>query len=815
MSSSAIQPTASSVPAVGTASGWTRPSVVVAALFVFGLAIAGYLGTELTDSESTVASWISNLGQLATALLATGGAAIAYRRSTGHQRRSWLLVAFACGAWSIGELIWSYLDLIRTEPVPQVSIADPFFLLFTALMAFAVWPADGRHSDRLRTSLDAFIIGMSLLTISWVTSINQVAANADTEDLLGLFINLAYPCGDIVVLTMVLLSASRRVGHRGGLAAVAVAMALMALSDGFYAYMSQSGEYASGSLAGLGWTIGFGLIGCAALAAGPAPIRARFMDGPQAAPLAVRGASMLPYIPLGLALIVVGIDRYNNGSDRVTGIIIILTFIGVLARQYVTIRENVTLTKHLESRERELQRQAFADRLTGLPNRALFTDRVTHALEQHRRSLRPLALLFVDLDDFKAVNDTLGHPVGDELVIKVAERFRAAIRSSDTVARFGGDEFAVLVEGDSNAVEVGARLADSMRPPFALGGEQLLVGASIGIAVVSSEHTTPELDDLYSRADIAMYAAKRSGKGQVALYESSMVLPEAADLHYRPLLIEAIKSGAIDCVFQPIVDLRTGQLHSMEALARWRVDGKAVDQDYFIKLAGRLRLLPALTDLMLEQACGQLADWSSRFDRPDLQVGVNVPPGLMTDRDFPRRVAEALRRHGLGADRLLLEITEDALLGETAVAEVVAERLHQFGVHLWLDDFGTGYSSLLSLRQIPLQAVKIDIAFVANIHTDPSAEQFMRALLTLGRDLDLLVTAEGVESILQADILRSLGCQYVQGYLYARPAPAAELEHLLGAARSEPIETAFPIPALTNPALTNTALANPVVPITA
>ena len=163
---------------------------------------------------------------------------------------------------------------------------------------------------------------------------------------------------------------------------------------------------------------------------------------------------------------------------------------------------------------------------------------------------------------------------------------------------------------------------------------------------------------------------------------------------------------------------------------------------------------------------------------------MNVPPGLMTDRDFPRRVAEALRRHGLGADRLLLEITEDALLGETAVAEVVAERLHQFGVHLWLDDFGTGYSSLLSLRQIPLQAVKIDIAFVANIHTDPSAEQFMRALLALGRDLDLLVTAEGVESILQADILRSLGCQYVQGYLYARPAPAAELEHLLAAWRS-------------------------------
>jgi EAL domain-containing protein (putative c-di-GMP-specific phosphodiesterase class I) len=204
-----------------------------------------------------------------------------------------------------------------------------------------------------------------------------------------------------------------------------------------------------------------------------------------------------------------------------------------------------------------------------------------------------------------------------------------------------------------------------------------------------------------------------------------------------------------------------------------------IDQEYFIKLTGRLGLMPQLTDLMLDRACSQLADWTERLGCADLQVGVNVPAELMNDRDFPRRVAGALQRHGLGEDRLLLEITEDALLGETAVAGVVADRLRKLGVHLWLDDFGTGYSSLLSLRQIPLQAVKIDIAFVVNIHTDPSAERFFRALLALGRDLDLLVTAEGVECAAQADILRSMGCQFVQGYLYARPAPAAELEHLL------------------------------------
>jgi EAL domain-containing protein (putative c-di-GMP-specific phosphodiesterase class I) len=265
----------------------------------------------------------------------------------------------------------------------------------------------------------------------------------------------------------------------------------------------------------------------------------------------------------------------------------------------------------------------------------------------------------------------------------------------------------------------------------------------------------------------------------VALYESSMVVPEAADLQYKPLLIEAIRSGDIDCVFQPIIDLPTGRIHSVEALARWRVGGEIVAQDYFIKLTGRLGLLPALTDLMLDRACAQLADWSVRLGCGDLQVGVNVPPGLMSDHEFPNRVAGVLRRHGLGANRLVLEITEDALLAETVVPQLVADRLRDWGVHLWLDDFGTGYSSLLSLRQISLQAVKIDIAFVANIHIDPDAERFLRAVLALSRDLDLLVTAEGVELQEQADVLGRLGCQLAQGFLYARPAPAADLEAML------------------------------------
>lgn len=764
-------------------SGWVRPSVLVAGLCTIALVLLGLLTTDLTGPDSTASAWAYNLGQLAAAALATLASASAFRRHRGRERRGWLMVTLGCASWTIGQLYWCYVELIRGEEVPEVSLADPFYLAFIVFMVFAVAPTEGLRTDRLRTLLDAFIIGMSLFTISWTTSINQLAASASqASDPLATLINLAYPCGDIVVLTMVILSVSRRTARRSSLTAVAFAMGLIAISDGFYFYLAAADSYDSGSLVGLGWIAGFGLIGCAALASQRSPVTGTVEDSDDTRRLlGVRTASALPYIPLVLALVVVGAQRLHTEPDRVNGLLMTATILGVLARQYLTIRDNAVLTKHLANRENELQRQAFADVLTGLPNRALFTDRVAHALEQHRRSLRPLALLFVDLDDFKVVNDTLGHPVGDELVIRVGERLRGSIRSSDTVARFGGDEFAVLVEGDMDGVEVGSRLVEALRPQFTLGKEQLSIGASIGIAEVSGQHPTPSLDELYSRADIAMYAAKRAGKGQLALYESSMVLPEAADLQYRPLLIEAIKSGAIDCVFQPILNLETGRVHCMEALARWRVDGQTVPQDYFISLAGRLKLLVALTDLMVDRACAQLADWSARLGCHDLRVGVNVPSGLMADREFPRRIEAALRRYGLKADRLVLEITEEALIGETAVAQVVAEQLRLSGVRLWLDDFGTGYSSLLSLRQISLQAVKIDIAFVANIHTDLSAERFLRALLALGRDLGLLVTAEGVELPEQAAVLRSLGCQFAQGYLYARPAPGGELDAMLRA----------------------------------
>jgi hypothetical protein len=272
-------------------SGWLRLPVMIGGLLVVLLALSGCIASVVAGPDSTAASAVNNLGQLAAAFGATLAAAVAVYRHTGRQRRVWLLVAVACGSWTAGQLIW-YVEVVRAEEVPQVSIADLFFLAFTALMAFAVWTSGGRHTDRLRTLLDAVIIGMSLFAISWVTSINRVAS-ASTDDNggpLGLLVNLAYPCGDIVVLTMVLLGVSRRTDRASSLTAVAAAMALIAVSDGFYAYITASGAFDPGSVTGLGWIAGFGLIGCAALARGSRDNRAESgaKDLPQTTTLYLR-----------------------------------------------------------------------------------------------------------------------------------------------------------------------------------------------------------------------------------------------------------------------------------------------------------------------------------------------------------------------------------------------------------------------------------------------------------------------------------------------------------------------------------------------
>ena len=587
-------------------------------------------------------------------------------------------------------------------------------------------------------------------------------------------VTIAYPVGDILIIGLAFYRVSRPTRHRLPLALLAGGVSAMALADAGFAVFTSDDE--TGRLADVGWVAAFLFLTFAAVAGG----RLLAIDraaGVSPSPSQPPGASMLPYLPLALAATTIGVRAIaGHPPGLIETIAVIVAVAAVLLRQYLTVRDNRRLIEVVASREDQLVRQAFQDQLTGLNNRALFTDRVAHALDLHRRDLRPLGLLFCDLDDFKAVNDTFGHGAGDQVLIRVAERLRGALRDGDTVARFGGDEFAVLLEDGSEPTTVAARIIDALRAPFVVNDQTIHIGISVGVTDLNGMSPIPTLDELLAHADVAMYSAKRSGKGQLALYDSSMVLPATVDLRLREPLRVALRTGGIAAVYQPIIDLSDGHMAAVETLARWMHDGLQISPVDFVPLAGRAGLLADLTDHMLDQACAQLARWTRQFGDSDLHVGVNIPPQLIIDLDFPERVGRVLSQHSVRPEQLTLEITEDALLGDLVTARTVTGRLRALGTSLSLDDFGTGYSSLVHLQRIPLDAFKIDISFIAEIDRDPEAERFLRALLALGRDLGLSVVAEGVEREAQAATLSRLGCPMAQGFLFARPSTAAELE---------------------------------------
>jgi diguanylate cyclase (GGDEF)-like protein len=429
-----------------------------------------------------------------------------------------------------------------------------------------------------------------------------------------------------------------------------------------------------------------------------------------------------------------------------------------------------------EAREAELQWRAFHDQLTGLPNRAMLLDRLQHALDLQRRDLRTVAVLLIDLDDFKAVNDTLGHAAGDELLIRVGERLRGALRAGDTVARLGGDEFAVLLEDGGEPAVVADHIASCLDEPYRIADTTVRAGASMVSTVTRLESVGRSASPMLARADLAMYSAKRAGKGRLAVYDALMTAPEGRDLQLREHLRAAVASGAITAAFQPVVNLGTKEPIGFECLARWHHDGADIPPAVFIPMAARTGLLSDLTDHMLDLAGAQLQAWSRQLGHHRLCVGVNVPPDLLVDSTFPDRVGDRIRRFDLHRGQLVLEITEDALMSNPSAARAVSHQLLDLGVLLSLDDFGAGYSSLLHLQQIPLHSLKVDRGFIGDLDTNANTERFMKAVLSLGRDLGLRVIVEGVERPAQAAVLQALGCTHAQGYLFGRPTVGADAD---------------------------------------
>jgi diguanylate cyclase (GGDEF)-like protein/PAS domain S-box-containing protein len=446
---------------------------------------------------------------------------------------------------------------------------------------------------------------------------------------------------------------------------------------------------------------------------------------------------------------------------------------------------DVTERKMLEE---QLSRQTFHDPLTGLANRALFRNRVHHAIARGQRAGSSIALFLVDVDNFKLINDGLGHNVGDRLLATIASRLRDELRPSDTVARLGGDEFAVLVEDDVtelSAAGVAERLVAAIRPPIHIDGEQLFVFASVGVSILKvqgpDQPTNSGADELLRDADLAMYAAKAAGGNRYALFDPAMHTDLLAVARQRSELERALAEGQFVVHYQPIVELSSTRLVGVEALVRWNHPERGmIGPGAFIPLAETTGLIVPLGRWVLRQSCLQLARWRAAYpNAADVYVSVNLSvrqiqaPGLIED------VAAAIDEAGVPAGNVTLELTETLLMRDTAATAHVLADLKALGVKLAVDDFGTGYSALSYLRSFPVDILKIDKSFVDGVATNQEDAALAQTIVQLGRTLNLQTLAEGIESADQSSQLEALGCTYGQGFLFARPTAPEEVEALL------------------------------------
>jgi diguanylate cyclase (GGDEF)-like protein len=747
--------------------------VTVALVVVNGFAFWG----------DTFALWIDDAMQLSAGVAAVVCGVLVARRVRGHQRWWRVLVALGMAGWSLGQCVWSWYQLIDGRGLPSPSPADLGYLSFPvfALAALFVLARARIRPDRERFQpaqwtahfgvavvLDGLIVTGSLFILTWTAALGQLV-RATAPDKLTWAVAISYPLSDLVIVVVaVLLVVFDRVDrpYRKNLLLAAVGIVALAASDSVFAYLVSIGAESMKPWSDGGFVLGPLFIAFALLVT---PGQRRHDDaGP------VGGVDWwqlaLPYVPVtAVALLITGQLLAGAGPDGVEVVVGVLVVFLVLARQLLSLLDNRLLLRRVYDGQQQLTHQAYHDPLTGLANRALFADRLDRAVEAGEAVDRPLVLIFVDLDDFKEVNDRFGHAGGDVLLHAVAQRLLSCVRAGDTVARLGGDEFAILLEGELDAPQaVADRIQGALRRPFAVHGTLVAVRASMGLVVPDPAEPLVTSDVLLGRADTSMYAGKRLGKDTTVVYRPSQDGPPDFPAALRRAA-GGIPEG-FGLVFQPIVRLADETPVALEALARWSTrDGTVVSPETFVRAAEGAGLGAELDALVLDLACREITTAGL-----DLTVHVNVCASRLGAAELERSVGLALERYRLPASRLVVEITETVPVPDLAAGAAAIRRLQELGVRVALDDFGAGYSSLTVLHALPVDLIKLDRALTTGVQPERDAA-LCRSLVGLCADLELDVVAEGIETAEQASLVTAAGCTTAQGYLYGRPAPLSAL----------------------------------------
>jgi diguanylate cyclase (GGDEF)-like protein len=729
---------------------------------------------------------------IGAAEVAAGAAAVAVCLATGRVRAGiavrWrVLLTVGLTGWTLvraGALARDVVDAHGPAlgPVAEAGLLIlPVCVLLALLAAAAVLPRPvptSRGRDRIILLIDAVLISGSLLALA-ASTVLAARLRHPPQGRLVTSVLAAYPIADLLLAVMAgLLLATRPISPTGRrpLRLLGLAMVAFGVSDALRLLDNSGGGLSP--LASAGYLLGPPLLAFAALRP---PTRA---DN-----AVVRERDwlylLLPYVPVVATGVIIAVSTRSGGHLSSLEAYLGWLWLGlVVARQMLTIVDNTVLLERVSEGQQRLQHQAYHDPLTGLGNRALFRERLVLALDVHRRRGRPIALLFADLDDFKLINDSFGHAIGDRLLRAIAERLLACVPAADLVARLGGDEFAVLLEHRAAEAEpIGTRILAALRDPFHLDGHTLGVGASIGLVVPDpgdmalSAGPAQAADALLRRADAAMYASKRRGKGNLVRYAGIADGGPHADL---PHLLARALAGApaaagFEVFYQPIVRFTDGTTVAVEALARWTdpVVGP-VDPDVFVTVAERTGLVAAIDDFVLDRACADAAALANAYGRP-IDVHVNVSAARLGQRGLAEAVLRALERHAVRPSRLVVEITETRHIPDLPDAAAVATRLRALGVRIALDDFGSGYNALAQLHSLPVDVVKLDSALTDVDVAPDRAEALCRSVLAICAALNVTVIAEGIETAGRARALAAMGCELGQGYLFGQPRPVQRL----------------------------------------
>ncbi|MDR7273894.1 putative bifunctional diguanylate cyclase/phosphodiesterase [Catenuloplanes atrovinosus] len=721
------------------------------------------------------ASGAAPMGQ-AVLCAALGWAVVVYLRAARGRRhgRFWMWAIAAAGLvlWLASNVMMLAAEATGRHLVPHAVVALPtlvmFACAFTALLMLPTAPEG--WAGKLRMTLDGVQISTALLMPGWILAV-EPALHGDTFQ----WVSISYTIGSLAVLAVALLLLSGAQGQPA-LGMLSGAVSLAAIYNLIATYLT-----INTSLAPDRYLDGLMLLVILLVAGTP---RMPLGTGTDTAwtPRPVVGGWLMPYLP-AVGSLTIGLAHVLAARhfDLVVVGLAALMIVAILTRQGLSLWMTARLTAELTEQRQRLAHQAAHDPLTGLANRSVFAERLAAALAPGGDGVP--ALLMVDLDGFKAVNDTLGHGAGDTLLIEVSRRLAALTRGGDTVARLGGDEFAVLLaDADADtAAGLAERLLAELTRPVRVDNGDASVGASIGITLSGTDY----LDDpgrMLRDADLALYAAKADGKGRHRFADEALIAESLHRLELDGELRNALLRDELRIHYQPVVDLGTGRLTGAEALLRWQHPQRGLlPPAMFLPAAEANGLLPEIDRWVLHQAARQGREWQGDAG---FSVSVNVTAGHVLSGRLVQDVREALHGSGLPAERLVLELTETSLLYDLAGAAVTLTELADMGVRVALDDFGTGYASLSYLQNLPIHAIKIDRSFVQRLGDDSTSSAVTQALVNLAETLGISQIAEGVETPDQLDRLRGLQCAFGQGFFFSNPLPPEELSKVLADERA-------------------------------